>query len=342
MRSGESLEGALKKWRSQRNGQPVPSRSTVQAIVNRFNKTGSVNEDRESMKTNEKRVRTPEMVTAVKPVLEEEPGISIRNLSRRLNISRESARIILTQDLQMHPYKIQIVQPLTIGNSLERLEFANRICERIDEKSFDPLRVIFTDEAHFWMNGYVNRQNFRIWGSENPHVTISKPLHPEKITVWAGICSKGILGPILLRDGETITGDVYHRLLTEAFTKLENLGIDESFFWQQDGAPPHRTAANLQLLKSQFGDRVIAKGFKKAFGSGIDWPPYSPDLSACDYFLWGYLKDQVFRKPVNSKEELRHRIEQAALELDSAICARVILGFEKKGKNAHIERWLAH
>ena len=30
-------------------------------------------------------------------------------------------------------------------------------------------KIIFSDEAHFDLGGYVNRQNCRIWGTENPH-----------------------------------------------------------------------------------------------------------------------------------------------------------------------------
>ena len=29
-------------------------------------------------------------------------------------------------------------------------------------------------------------------------------------------------------------------------------------------------------------------------GHGIEWLPQSPDLTPCDYFLWGYLKNKVY------------------------------------------------
>ncbi|GFT40606.1 uncharacterized protein TNCV_3007821 [Trichonephila clavipes] len=29
-------------------------------------------------------------------------------------------------------------------------------------------RILFSDEAHFWLNGYVNKQNWRIWSEANP------------------------------------------------------------------------------------------------------------------------------------------------------------------------------
>ena len=30
-------------------------------------------------------------------------------------------------------------------------------------------QIIFSDEAHFDLGGYVTMQNCRIWGTENPH-----------------------------------------------------------------------------------------------------------------------------------------------------------------------------
>ncbi|GFW88792.1 hypothetical protein TNCV_4972851 [Trichonephila clavipes] len=45
-------------------------------------------------------------------------------------------------------------------------------------------RILFSDEAHFWFNGYVNKQNCRIWSEANPQVYVETPLHPEKLTVW--------------------------------------------------------------------------------------------------------------------------------------------------------------
>ncbi|GFW81451.1 uncharacterized protein TNCV_377991 [Trichonephila clavipes] len=46
-------------------------------------------------------------------------------------------------------------------------------------------RILFSDEAHFWLNGYVNKQNGRIWSEANPQVYVETKLHPEKLTVWS-------------------------------------------------------------------------------------------------------------------------------------------------------------
>ncbi|GFW07505.1 hypothetical protein TNCV_3916381 [Trichonephila clavipes] len=49
------------------------------------------------------------------------------------------------------------------------------------------------DEAHFWLNGYVNKQNCRIWSEANPQVYVETPLHPEKLTVCCALWAGGIL-----------------------------------------------------------------------------------------------------------------------------------------------------
>ena len=38
----------------------------------------------------------------------------------------------------------------------------------------------FSDEAHFDLGGYVNKQNYLIWGTENLHAYIEKPTQAPK------------------------------------------------------------------------------------------------------------------------------------------------------------------
>ena len=45
-------------------------------------------------------------------------------------------------------------------------------------------KIIFSDEDNFYLSGYVNKQNCRIWGTENPHAYIEKTTHPKRVTVW--------------------------------------------------------------------------------------------------------------------------------------------------------------
>jgi hypothetical protein len=53
-----------------------------------------------------------------------------------------------------------------------------------------------------------------------------------------------------------------------------------------------------------FPQHVISRG------GDVSWPACSPDLSTCDYFLWGYLKSKVLISMPTSMEELQQRIKE--------------------------------
>ncbi|GFU66798.1 hypothetical protein TNCV_1155481 [Trichonephila clavipes] len=53
--------------------------------------------------------------------------------------------------------------------------------------------ILFSDEANFWLNGYVNKQNCLIWSEANSQVYVETLLHPEKLTVWCALWAGGIL-----------------------------------------------------------------------------------------------------------------------------------------------------
>ncbi|GFX73771.1 putative transposable element [Trichonephila clavipes] len=55
-------------------------------------------------------------------------------------------------------------------------------------------RILFSDEAHFWLNGYVNKQNCRIWSEANPQVPVNWPprscdLTPLDYFLWSYVKS---------------------------------------------------------------------------------------------------------------------------------------------------------
>ena len=74
-------------------------------------------------------------------------------------------------------------------------------------------KIVFSDEPHFDLGGYVNKQNCRIWGTENPHAYIEKPTHPKRVTFWCGFWSRGIIGPFFNEneqgEGVTVKSDRY-------------------------------------------------------------------------------------------------------------------------------------
>ena len=44
-------------------------------------------------------------------------------------------------------------------------------------------KIVFSDEAHFWLHGYVNKQNCRFCSEDQPEALQKLPMHPEKVTI---------------------------------------------------------------------------------------------------------------------------------------------------------------
>ncbi|GFX27068.1 uncharacterized protein TNCV_439741 [Trichonephila clavipes] len=113
-------------------------------------------------------------------------------------------------------------------------------------------RILFSDEAHFWLNGYVNKQNCRIWSDANPQVYVETPLHPEKLTVWCALWAGGIIGPYFKNDeghNVTVNGDRYRAMITNLFIPELNFHDVQELWFQQDGATCHTARATIDLLR---------------------------------------------------------------------------------------------
>ena len=157
------------------------------------------------------------------------------------------------------------------------------------------------------------------------------------------MCGNGLLfGPLFIEGN--LTGAKYRDLLVEQVfpALMEHFAYqfgDNKFthlWWAQDGAPAHRFNPVRDILNDMFGHRVIG------MGHNIDWPARSPDLTPCDFFLWGHLKSKVFTTPPESLQILRQRVcdefdnlRQNPGMIRRAVCAmqrRVYLCTEKEGR----------
>ena len=152
-----------------------PDRNSILKCYNNFREYGDVNDRRKSKSGSQKTVRTAQNIERVCQITVRSPQLSSNRLSQILNISQTSVVRILKQDIKMFPYKIQILQTQTDANKAMRVEFSRQMAERIENDPDLLENLIFTDEAHVELSGYINKQNWRFWAFENPHMYIEKP-----------------------------------------------------------------------------------------------------------------------------------------------------------------------
>jgi hypothetical protein len=88
-----------------------------------------------------------------------------------------------------------------------------------------------TDEENFHLRGNVNSQNSCYWATENPCDIHQKPLHSEKVIIWCGVASFGVIGPCFFEDeaGRAVTvNSAHYTEMLDAFLEpeLQRLGVE--------------------------------------------------------------------------------------------------------------------
>ena len=98
----------------------------------------------------------------------------------------------------------------------------------------------------------------------------------------------------------TVISDWYVEMLQSFVAPaLNNFPQLHKAWFQQDGATSHTARQSMAAVRELFGNRVISRF------SDIPWPPRSPDLSVCDFFLWGYFKNRVYTTQPRTLDELK-------------------------------------
>lgn len=325
-KNGEVISETLRKIRSVFGRNNTPSRNAVVNLINKFEETGSVIDIATPVRA--RSGRSVENIAAVRESIEHNPSTSVRHRSQHLHISYGTLQRILTKDLHLHPYKIQLTQELKPADHSQRRSFVQWVLENKEVDGEFCKKIILSDEAHFDLSGYVNKQNCRIWGAENPHVIQEQPMHPRRVTVWCGLWAGGVIGPYFFENAAgnvvTVNGVRYRNMITNfLWPELHDMDLENMWF-QQDGATCHTGNETIDLLREKFPGRVISRR------GDIDWPPRSCDLTPLDYFLWGYVKGKVYADDPQTIDQLKDNIRRVIGDIEPQLCDNVMENFTKR------------
>jgi hypothetical protein len=195
-------------------------------------------------------------VDRVRACFQRSPQKSTRRASRELQLPQTTVSKILRKRLLMKPYKLQLVQALKPEDLAARYQFCREILARIENNDL-PATFIFSDEATFHTNGKMNRHDVRVWGTENPHVTLEYERDSPEVNVLCAISKKKVYGPFFFVKN-TVTGNSYLDMLT--IWRLPQLEEDSNdFIFQQDGALPHFHMAVRNHLNAHLPQRWIGR-----------------------------------------------------------------------------------
>lgn len=286
----------------------IPSRPLFQRIHQRLGESGQLL----PVRVDAGRQRTLQNVNIEEAVIqrvEVDQAVSTRQLAIEFGVSQATIWRII-HDAGFYPYHLQRVQALYDGDRHRRLDFCNWF---LNQPGFGNTNfgwnVLFTDESEFTRNGINNFHNLHLYAFDNPHgIVESRHQQRFSVNVWGGIIGDYLLGPVFLPP--RLDGRAYHRFLAHQLPALLDdvpVATRQRMWFMHDGAPAHFSllARNWLNQPNHYGNRWIGRA------GPATWPPRSPDMNPCDFFLWGFCNHLVYTRPVNDVEDLRQRIIDA-------------------------------
>lgn len=235
--------------------------------------------------------------------------IKVRELSETVGISKERVCHILNEELGMRKlFACWVPRSLTLDQKRIRMNISRALLERSkrDESDFWH-RFITVDET--WIHHYApepkERSKQRTAKAE-PAPKKAKTVSSagkEMLTVFWD--TRGIVFIDYLEKGKTITGAYYASLLdklkAEIAKKRPHLKGKKVLFHQ---ASAHTSAV------------AVAKIHELQFEL-VDHPPYSPDLSPSDFFLFPKLKLWLGGQRLSSNEEIVSSVDAYFVEQEA-------------------------
>lgn len=227
--------------------------------------------------------KTQKLVNSIRNRLSKDHHVSCRRLAMEFKVSDRTLRRVIHHDLLCKSYVPKSRHMLSVANKTARIERCRKLIDSLKHDAAHRIRF-FSDEKIFTVDQKFNRQNQRCYAvSPEKSCIVPKTKFPASVHVLGVVSSEGrIMPPHFFKKGETVTKEVYLRVLQTVVKPWMDLVSDgKPYVFQQDGAPAHTSGIVQEWLSKQDPSRV-GTFWPKDF-----WPPNSPDLNPLDYYVWG-------------------------------------------------------
>lgn len=302
--TGCSQEKAVSVFNNRHPQRPPIHQSSLSRLLSKTNKTGSIITTRKLCPS----ILSEEKKEDIIQSFEENPHISLRKAAALHSVSHVSVRNVVKVEKRMKPYKPQKGQRLCAPDFDKRAQFCAGLLQDLESGTIAQPTILWSDESLFHRKGFVNKQTYRWWSQTNPNWYLdNSEVGGPKVMVWAGILGEDIIGPYFFDDNIVNARTYLNMLQNYLVPELARRNLTgENIIFMQDGAPSHYS-----LVVRHWCDENFPLWIGRGGTYDFSWPPRSPDLTPCDFFLWGYLKDKVQRRHPQTADEIKEAIVDA-------------------------------
>ncbi len=249
-------------------------RSTIHRVIKRFDMRGDAKRKFHDPRSDRK--RTPKFLSSLNKAVKRSPGTPMSVHAKNLNTSSSTISRAL-KELGYKSYALRVRHLLTESQKDARVRKGKKLLNLLKKGEFGDLRF-FSDEKIFTVDITINRRNKR-WickeASEVPMVFRSKK--PASVMVLGVISTNGdVMPPHFFKPGQMVNKEVYLEVIRDVVKHwMDSVARDKSYTFQQDSAPAHKS----NLVQNWMKDNL------PNFWDVQTWPPSSPDLNPCDFYL---------------------------------------------------------
>lgn len=237
-------------------------------------------------------------IDSVRQLVEGDRRLTTSDIAIKVGISYGSTYSILSEELGYRKVCARWVpRLLTVDQKLNRFQVCERLLARFREEG-DPFlsHIVTCDET--WVHHYTpeSKQASKEWRKkgETAPVKAKSRLSAGKVLATVFFDQRGLLHLDFLHEHKTINAAYYCKLLTEVRLAYRRKRRDlpmRKVILLHDNARPHTAALTVQKLE-QLGWETL------------EHPPYSPDLSPCDFHVFGPLKEALGGQKFHSDNEV--------------------------------------
>lgn len=288
----------------------APSEPTVRKWFRLFQEgRTSVEDDQRSGRPVE--AASPEKVQEVERLLAEDRRQTCKDLAEKSGISVGSIHTILHRDLdKQKKFSKWVPRLLTADQRNVRATMSRSHLRRSRRDPNFLERIVAGDET--WVYSWdpetkMQSAEWRSPGSPRPQKAIRKQTSLKVMHIMF-FDVHGVILNWAVPPGTRVNGAYYQWVIREklrpAIRKKRRQLFENGVILLHDNAPVHVTRSLLDMLDAW------------------DWevlqhPPYSPDLSPCDFFLFPKLKNRLRGVRFNTAEEIENAVKTEVRHLDT-------------------------
>ena len=228
--------------------------------------------------------RNEDNVVRIRDMIREDRTLTVRMLADALRINKLTCHQILREDLGKRKLNARLVpHALTQDQKEVRASICAELLQEVLNDATFVNSIIAEDESWcFQYDPQTKRQSAK-WRSTGtpPSKKVRRQPSTTKTMIMVFFDTRGIVHHELVPQGQTVNQEVYISVLRRM---REALGRRRPDLWASgqwtllhDNARPH-TALSVSRFLTKHNVTVLPH------------PPYSPDLSPCDFFLFPRLK----------------------------------------------------